>query len=284
MQPLFKLFLKKLLRTFGIKTNSETRMALSDEERREIVARMDAGDFDFSADLIIKMKHDWHIDPACVPYPTVLVQAMERGDTDAQNHPDMMEICYRLPYSFAYEDSQADKYRELIDVVIQKGWAMDGRVVADIGCGFGGLLEQVHRGHRPAELIGVEVAHSPINWMRNNRPHIKGCVASLDMPSGAWQSSCNFHADVVFCTEVLEHLLRPESALANLMALRKKNGVLVLSVPNGRADTAAQHINFWSPESWQRFLETTAAGSHIETFLLNNPHAPGGSDIIALIS
>jgi 2-polyprenyl-3-methyl-5-hydroxy-6-metoxy-1,4-benzoquinol methylase len=60
--------------------------------------------------------------------------------------------------------------------------------------------------------------------------------------------------DVIFCTEVLEHLLSPDVALTNLKTALNAGGILIITVPNGRLDTLNEHINFWSPESWREYL------------------------------
>ena len=48
-----------------------------------------------------------------------------------------------------------------------------------------------------------------------------------------------------------------------------KEGVLILTVPNGKIDTFMGHINFWSPESWAIFLKEHSSDCEINTFLIN---------------
>ncbi|MCK4934746.1 MAG: methyltransferase domain-containing protein [Simkaniaceae bacterium] len=90
-------------------------------------------------------------------------------------------------------------------------------------------------------------------------------------------------ADVIFCTEVLEHLQHPESAITHLLTLKKDAGVLILTVPNGRIDSSAQHINFWSPESWKIFLQKSAPSNNIQSLKTLSPNAPGGYNLCAII-
>jgi hypothetical protein len=42
-------------------------------------------------------------------------------------------------------------------------------------------------------------------------------------------------------------------------------GVLVVTVPDGRNDTFLGHINFWSPESWKIFIEAQCKDFKYET-------------------
>ena len=60
--------------------------------------------------------------------------------------------------------------------------------------------------------------------------------------------------DIVLCTEVLEHLEHPEKALKNLLLSLKNKGKLIITVPDGRADYTSVHINFWSKESFKKFI------------------------------
>ena len=62
--------------------------------------------------------------------------------------------------------------------------------------------------------------------------------------------------DLIFCTEVLEHLLYPERVLRNIYNLLNDQGVLFITVPNGRFDSYRGHINFWSKESFAIFLHS----------------------------
>ena len=44
-----------------------------------------------------------------------------------------------------------------------------------------------------------------------------------------------------------------------------EGGILLVTVPNGRIDTFAGHINFWSPESWDIFVAENSGGFKYST-------------------
>jgi 2-polyprenyl-3-methyl-5-hydroxy-6-metoxy-1,4-benzoquinol methylase len=69
---------------------------------------------------------------------------------------------------------------------------------------------------------------------------------------------------------VIEHIIDPYSAVKNLHNALNDNGILVLTVPNGRRDTINEHINFWSPESWCGFLSHMFPDAVIKTEVINN--------------
>ena len=50
-----------------------------------------------------------------------------------------------------------------------------------------------------------------------------------------------------------------------------QNGILIITVPNGRMDTSFRHINFWSPESWEIFIKEHANKKYVlDIGLFNN--------------
>jgi 2-polyprenyl-3-methyl-5-hydroxy-6-metoxy-1,4-benzoquinol methylase len=61
--------------------------------------------------------------------------------------------------------------------------------------------------------------------------------------------------DFIVCTEVLEHLVNPARAVENMFKALKPHGRLLITVPDGRKDTFAGHIHFWSEESFKLFME-----------------------------
>jgi 2-polyprenyl-3-methyl-5-hydroxy-6-metoxy-1,4-benzoquinol methylase len=142
-------------------------------------------------------------------------------------------------------------YAEVVDFVVSRGVSLNGRRMLDAGCGTGHLLLELQRQARPSELWGLDFSHQAVQRTRQFCPDVHCQQHDLYEPLGE-------RFDVVFCLEVLEHLLHPARALRNLLAATREPGTLVLTVPNGRCDTYEGHINFWSPESWQVFLSDFA--------------------------
>ncbi len=66
--------------------------------------------------------------------------------------------------------------------------------------------------------------------------------------------------DLIVCMEVLEHLLHPEKAIQNLVAAAPK---LILTVPEGRKDSFRGHLNLWTKESFEVFLQKTLPQNQI---------------------
>lgn len=156
-------------------------------------------------------------------------------------------------------------FRDLLDRCEAHGVRADGRSAGDVGAGTGWLLRLLHQRAPTARLAGYDSYAEILRLARHLCP--QGTFVECDALAGV-----DARHDVVFCTEVLEHLAQPADALRTLLAMLAPGGTLVLTVPDGRRDSFPAlepypngrgywgHINFWSPESWRLFVATHAAG------------------------
>ena len=163
-------------------------------------------------------------------------------------------------------------YERLIDLLATSGVDYEQKRVADVGCGTGGLLKALKNRFQPLTLTGFEYSEKALDIARSQVPGVEFCY--FDIYEGAPREF-----DVIFCIEVLEHLLHPDRALRNVVKMLSDTGVTLVTVPNGRIDTFDGHINFWSPESWEVFLKGTCQDYRMETGLIEN-----GENNFALIS
>jgi SAM-dependent methyltransferase len=136
-------------------------------------------------------------------------------------------------------------YRMLLDFIPCNA----GDRVLDFGCGPGTLLEMLRAAH---EIQPVATDQSEIvgRYLRARHAHLPFVASDIYNPPFEPGSF-----DLVIATEVLEHLLYPARAMERLLALLRPHGRFFATVPDGRADTFAGHINFWSFESFGVFLE-----------------------------
>lgn len=148
-------------------------------------------------------------------------------------------------------------YAEVADFVQAQGVQLNERRVLDAGCGTGHLLLELQRRAEPHEFCGMDFSPQAVQRTSRFCPTVRCRQHDLYEPLGE-------QFDVIFCLEVLEHLLHPARALHNLLAATREQGAVILTVPNGRIDTYEGHINFWSPESWPVFLSDSAPG-HCQT-------------------
>jgi 2-polyprenyl-3-methyl-5-hydroxy-6-metoxy-1,4-benzoquinol methylase len=122
------------------------------------------------------------------------------------------------------------------------------RTVIDVGCGAGNLLQALLERVEPDRVVGIDYAGAGIRR------------ASELVPAGEFHAMSLYDFDpdesfeLVLCTEVLEHLSQPDSAMQLLVRLCAVAGVIVVTVPDGAVDDWAGHRNFWSEADLLEFL------------------------------
>ena len=153
-------------------------------------------------------------------------------------------------------------YEEAVRFFEKKGVAYNGKQIADAGCGTGNLLKYLADHFKPSSLQGFDYGDKTLAFARELLPQVP--FETLDLHQG-----CDQQFDVVFCTEVVEHLLYPNLGIQNLGKMLKPGGALCVTVPNGRLDTYDGHINFWSPTSWEVFLKQNLPDFQVDSGVLN---------------
>lgn len=124
------------------------------------------------------------------------------------------------------------------------------RRIIDVGCGPGSLLRILIESLpvAPEAVVGVDRSRAGIRRARRLAPQIRWVVGDLRrLPS-------QDRFDLVLCTEVLEHVKRPNEALKTFTRLCAPSGRVVLTVPDGERDSWEGHANFWSEEEFKALL------------------------------
>jgi 2-polyprenyl-3-methyl-5-hydroxy-6-metoxy-1,4-benzoquinol methylase len=104
-----------------------------------------------------------------------------------------------------------------------------GAEVLDVGCGNGVISRSL--GEKGFTVQGIDVSAKAIERARslNKYSNVKFDVVSAEQLVANGQQ---YHA--VICSEVLEHLNEPAKLLKVLHEILKENGVLIVTVPNGK--------------------------------------------------
>ena len=129
---------------------------------------------------------------------------------------------------------------------------LDGKDIIDVGCGLGHLLSYIIAAYEPNSISGTEIDDSIVRSALQRLPGASIFVHNIE------ESGFDNTYDIVFCTEVLEHLYHPDKALFHMLEATRKNGIVFLTATDERMDTYEGHINFWSEESWKVFIEKYA--------------------------
>jgi SAM-dependent methyltransferase len=139
-----------------------------------------------------------------------------------------------------------------------------GERVLDLGCGAGRFLAALQQAG--AEAVGVEIATEALERARRNAP---GAELALLEPDGSLPLP-HHSVDVVWCSEVLEHVADAGHLLHEARRVLRPGGRLLVTVPfHGRVQAAlvglarfdahfdplGQHLRFFTRTSLAAALE-----------------------------
>jgi SAM-dependent methyltransferase len=113
--------------------------------------------------------------------------------------------------------------------------------VLEVGCGAGHLLARLPAGR----ATGVDLAESLLTRtaarLRGRAALAQGDAGALPFAAGSFER--------IYCSEVLEHLVDPRAAVAEIGRVLRPGGVAVLSVPNegliNRAKAVVRRLGLW---------------------------------------
>ena len=171
----------------------------------------------------------------------------------------------RTFYEDFWADAPADPEPYAWDVrrALLLGEVRRGERVLDLGCGAGRFLRALREAG--ADPIGVEIAEPAVERARANVPgaDIRLLDADGALPIGHGE------VDVVWCSEVLEHIPDVGHALLEMRRVLKRGGRALLTVPyHGRLygaaialtrfevhfDPLGQHVRFFTRRSLSQAL------------------------------
>ena len=124
--------------------------------------------------------------------------------------------------------------------------------VVDIGCGVGDLLSQSLLVNNNIVPYGLDFSSKSIQIARTRFPH-NGSFITHTIHKTLPYDSDSF--DMVFCTDVLEHLEYPKLIISELIRISRPRGFVIIVVPDGRCDQFLGHLWFWSPSSLHDLLD-----------------------------
>jgi ubiquinone/menaquinone biosynthesis C-methylase UbiE len=147
------------------------------------------------------------------------------------------------------------------------GEARTGERVLDLGCGAGRFLGALREAG--ADPVGVELAEGALERARRNVP---GAELHLLAPGGEIPLE-DASVDLVWCSEVLEHVPDTAGVLSEARRVLRTGGRLLVTTPShdlprrllialarfdAHFDPLGQHVRFYSRRSLARVLDAFA--------------------------
>lgn len=143
-------------------------------------------------------------------------------------------------YAVASADNPAQEYRRRI--VMRMLTVSDSpRRLLDIGAGTGELAATVRAAFPDADIFGLEFSAAGVELARRRVPDAEFIQRDLLEPGKPSPDRRKWATHAV-CSEVLEHVERPEALLANALPYLAPGCRLVVTVPGGPVSAFDRHI------------------------------------------
>ncbi len=150
-----------------------------------------------------------------------------------------------------YRKAEDLKRLKFICEQVQKHCAPGARIL-DVGCGNGNITFQL--ANMGYSVTGIDVSHQTILKARKIHPHPQ---ANFQPVAAEELAEHGEKYDAVVCSEVIEHLHRPELLVNYFPNLVKDKGLLLVTVPNGYGPRESlvtkpmQYLQTHAPEMWK---------------------------------
>ncbi|MDL1979215.1 MAG: class I SAM-dependent methyltransferase [Deltaproteobacteria bacterium] len=129
----------------------------------------------------------------------------------------------------------------------------------EIGCGAGNTLKYIKDNYQCDWACGVELVHEVAEIARSKVDLvIEGDIENIDLPIEPAT------LDVIFCLDVLEHLINPWKVMSNLGVLLKSDGVIIASIPNVRHFSVVRPLIFQG--RWEYINKGILDRTHLRFF------------------
>jgi SAM-dependent methyltransferase len=144
--------------------------------------------------------------------------------------------------------AQRHRWRLILGEVAKSVDLNSNPVIVDLGCGSGTLLRKFREKSATARLVGLDIEPLALDLARKAVPDAEFIQLDLSRPAAGLSVEVQGSADVVVCSEVLEHLDHPEHAVQLARTLLRPGGVFVVTVPAGTItpfDRAIGHVRHY---------------------------------------
>jgi ubiquinone biosynthesis O-methyltransferase len=130
---------------------------------------------------------------------------------------------------FAKNKGTRYTFTRRLEIMMKLMPPLENKTVLEVGCGAGIISLELAKTSK--KVVGIDVTETALDFGRKlasalNYSHVefkKGDAEHLEFDDNSF--------DIVVCSEVLEHLIHPESAISEFHRVLKADGILLLTTP-----------------------------------------------------
>lgn len=146
-----------------------------------------------------------------------------------------------------YEDKPEEYYNLVrLDLLSLLNFESKNLKVLEVGAGYGATLSYLKKQEIAGEVVGIDIPSnkgtSPFN---NIDTFIYEDIEKIGL------EQYNNYFDCIILADVLEHLVNPSEVLKKMTSLLKKEGQVLISIPNFRHKNALYKVFFKGDFSYQ---------------------------------
>lgn len=172
------------------------------------------------------------------------------------NHTDIIEQVPTNYYQWGVEHNLLQRlwHMNKLNVVLGLIASSPGKIL-DVGCASGWFLSKVAQVFPKAQCYGIDIYDKAVAYGKKLYPGIS--FQKADAHTMPFKTST---FDLVICTEVLEHVNDPKSALLEIKRVLKKDGFAIIELDSG---SILFTITWFL---WQRFRGGVWEHAHLHSF------------------
>jgi len=131
-----------------------------------------------------------------------------------------------INYSDYKNPEDLKRLRFIVEEISEKN--PKGCIILDIGCGTGNVSNQL--GMSEYQITGIDSDQESIDYAQSRINNSNITFIKEDIYQYPVKEN---YFDAIICSEFIEHLPDPDSAIKKIFKMLNDNGVLIITVPNG---------------------------------------------------
>jgi ubiquinone/menaquinone biosynthesis C-methylase UbiE len=175
--------------------------------------------------------------------------------------PPEPPVAERSPESQWFWDHYEVASEQVIAAFAEVGVSLEGKAVADVGCGDGIMDLGVLQRARPRSLVGFDINLTDIEYLAR-RAREEGVDPSdraglaFDRSEANRLPAADEHFDAVFSWSAFEHISNPTAVLTEVRRVLTPHGIFFLQLWPFYFSAKGSHLWDWFPEDFHHLYRT----------------------------